>query len=93
MDSVLIQEVILNLVENAIKYTPIGGQVFVKSMEVDDRVIVIVQDSGVEFVKADQRRFFEKFQKPIHTGSTHKRNWVGSLFGKFLLSFMMEQFF
>lgn len=87
VDSVLIQEVILNLVENAIKYTPIGGQVFVKSMEVDDRVIVIVQDSGVGICKADQKKVFEKFQRALSIQDQHIK---GTGLGLYLVKFFVE---
>ncbi len=86
VDAVLIHEVILNLIENAIKYTPEGGRVGVSSQEVDGRVIVMVEDSGVGIPETEQAHVFEKFFRGEH-GKSHPR---GSGLGLYLVKYFVE---
>jgi two-component system phosphate regulon sensor histidine kinase PhoR len=73
-DTNLIQEVIHNLIENALKYTPAGGQVVVKSEEKDDNVIVVVEDTGPGIAPEEQKEIWGKFtrgrQLPVETKGT-----------------------
>jgi signal transduction histidine kinase len=63
-DEQKIKQLILILVDNAIKYTPEGGKVVValESVE-DDRVIFSVQDSGIGIAPEDQEKIFERFYR------------------------------
>lgn len=85
LDSVLIQEVILNLTENAIKYTPEGGTITVRSREVDDRVYFEVEDTGLGIPEEDQKRIFEKF---VRAGD--KEAVKGSGLGLYLVKYFIE---
>ena len=61
-DPVLLDRVLHNLVDNAIKYTPSGGTVTVLARPVDDdKVLFGIKDSGVGISPIDQPRLFEKF--------------------------------
>jgi signal transduction histidine kinase len=62
-DRTLLQEVILNLIENAIKYTPPGGRVLITSQETDDNVKVIVQDTGPGIAADEQAKIWGKFTR------------------------------
>ena len=85
-DAILIQEVILNLVDNAIKYTPEGGVVEVKSQEIDDQVIISVKDNGSGIPKEDQAKIFQKFYR----GENQKMNTKGSGIGLYLVKYFIE---
>lgn len=52
-----------NLVGNAIKYTPRGGQVQVKLDVTEQGVRIVVRDTGIGISPADQARIFEKFYR------------------------------
>ncbi len=64
-DQTLLRQAIGNLVDNAIKYTPAGGQVSV-GMEikpVENEVVLHVTDTGIGIAQEDQLRLFEKFYR------------------------------
>jgi two-component system phosphate regulon sensor histidine kinase PhoR len=86
VDSVLIQEVILNLIENAIKYTPESGQITVQTKEVDDKVIFSVRDSGPGISQEDRARIFEKFYR----GQAQATQTKGTGLGLFLVKYFVE---
>ena len=50
-----------NLIDNAIKYTPDGGEVAVEVSVKDGNVILSVRDSGIGIPAADRARVFERF--------------------------------
>jgi signal transduction histidine kinase len=54
-------QVLDNLVSNALKFTPEGGEVHVRLAERDGNVCLEVSDSGMGISPADQRRLFERF--------------------------------
>lgn len=86
LDTTLIQEVILNLVENAIKYTPPGGQVTVTSQEKDDNVFFIVQDTGPGIPPDEQTQIWGKFTR----GSQVLTETGGSGLGLYLVKYFIE---
>lgn len=62
-DQALLQQAIYNLVENALKYTPNGGQVTVRLKIQGDSMLFSVQDTGIGVSAVDQARLFEKFYR------------------------------
>lgn len=60
-DQVRLRQLLLNLVSNAIKYTPRGGTVTLGLARVDDRAVVTVRDTGIGIAAADVPFIFERF--------------------------------
>ncbi|MCJ7534438.1 MAG: ATP-binding protein [Anaerolineales bacterium] len=60
-DQALLQQALFNLVDNAIKYTNPGGDVFIRLQTSEDQVVYIVEDNGIGISPADQQNLFEKF--------------------------------
>jgi signal transduction histidine kinase/ligand-binding sensor domain-containing protein len=56
-----VQKIILNLLSNAFKYTPNGGNIEVRIYQEDDCVCVSVADSGEGVSNADKEHIFERF--------------------------------
>ena len=56
-------EVLQNLLDNAIQYTPSGGQIMVSASGDGSEVTFTVSDTGIGIPKADQPRIFERFYR------------------------------
>jgi signal transduction histidine kinase len=56
-----IREMLLNMVTNAIKYTPPGGAVSLKLEQKEDAVVFTVRDSGIGIAAGDLPHIFERF--------------------------------
>ena len=65
-------QIIVNLLSNAVRYSPPGSSVWIRSEVDDDLAAVIVADQGKGIAKADQARIFEKFERidPNEPGGT-----------------------
>ncbi|MGH7567945.1 MAG: sensor histidine kinase, partial [Gemmatimonadales bacterium] len=61
VDRSRIRQLILNLVENAVKYTPRGGNVRVELSQADGRVTLTVADTGVGIAAGDLPHVFDRF--------------------------------
>ena len=62
-DPDLLQEMCINLVDNAIKYNTEGGEVKVSVQPLVDEAILSVADSGIGIEKEHQTRIFERFYR------------------------------
>ncbi|HEY3342367.1 MAG TPA: ATP-binding protein [Anaerolineae bacterium] len=62
-DAALIEQVLINLLENALKYTPPGSPIDITAHVGGRDLIVAVGDHGPGLVKGDQERIFEKFYR------------------------------
>ena len=63
MDGARVKQVLLNLVGNAVKFTPEGGRVWVRAGSKDEAVRVEVGDTGPGIAVGDQERIFLEFQQ------------------------------
>lgn len=64
------------LLTNACKYTPLGGLITVSAQHIEERLQVIVTNSGVEIPEAELPRVFEKFYR-IPTSDRHHQGGTG----------------
>ena len=63
VDGLMIQSVLVNLLENAVKYTPSGGGIEITAEEETEGVIVSVADSGPGLAPGEEKRVFDKFYR------------------------------
>ncbi len=68
-DGVRLRQVLANLIDNAVKYSPEGELVEVRATAVNGRVVVDVTDRGNGIAPADQRLVFEKFGRVSGTSA------------------------
>jgi len=60
-DPNLLKEILSNLLNNAIKYTPVKGQITFKSTQDNQWITIEVQDTGYGIPNAQKKRVFSKF--------------------------------
>ena len=62
-DSSRLKQVLIILLDNAIKYTPGKGETFVSLQTKGDKIILQVKDSGIGIAKEDQKHLFQRFYR------------------------------
>jgi len=62
-DSAKVKQMLLNLVSNAIKFTPSGGRIDIRVRRLESWVEIAVSDSGIGIAKEDLGRLFAEFQQ------------------------------
>jgi len=61
MDKDRIEQVILNVISNAIKYTGEGGRIDIDALKMEKKAVVTVTDNGIGIPETEQSRVFERF--------------------------------
>ncbi|MCA9139592.1 MAG: PAS domain-containing sensor histidine kinase [Planctomycetales bacterium] len=78
-----LQAALVNLVGNAVKYTPVGGEIVVRCGVQDDWVRIDIQDNGPGIVSDEQEKVFEKFFRGSNVSETESRgNGLGLAFAR-----------
>ena len=74
-DRRLLEIILQNLLDNALRFTPEGGQVTFETARTDDGVRLTVRDTGCGIAPADQKRVFERFYQvnPARSGQVSQR--------------------
>lgn len=62
-DPDMLAQVLINLVDNAIKYTPAGGQIIIRARVAEENVKVEVEDTGIGIPPENLPRIFERFYR------------------------------
>jgi signal transduction histidine kinase len=62
-DQELINRLILNLLDNAVKYTPQGGEISLALERRNGNAEIVVRDTGIGIPEADQSRVFDRFYR------------------------------
>ncbi len=88
-DAQLLRQAILNLVSNAVKYTPAKGNIRVQIGRDKDQVLWSVKDSGIGIPKSDQGKLFEKFYR---AGNVLSVETEGTGLGLYLVRLIMDRF-
>lgn len=62
-DEELIRRMILNLLDNAVKYTPEGGEISLALSRQNGNAEIVVRDTGIGIAASDQQRVFDRFYR------------------------------
>jgi PAS domain S-box-containing protein len=76
-DPIRIRQMIDNLIANAIKYSPEGGEIHINLMSTDDQIILQVADNGPGIPLEDQARIFEKFYRASNVAKIDRGSGLG----------------
>lgn len=71
-----IEQVLINLVSNAVKYTPDGGNIEIFAGSIYNEVYIKVKDNGIGIPKSDINRIFERFYR-VDKARTRKAGGTG----------------
>ncbi len=88
-DAQLLRQAILNLVSNAVKYTPSDGEIRIQLGRDGDRVLWSVKDTGIGIPKADIGKLFEKFYRASNALAVETE---GTGLGLYLVRLIIERF-
>ena len=69
VDATLVVQVFVNLLDNALKYTPAGTRIRISAVPDDDFVRISVEDEGPGLPQGNPARLFEKFQRGNDEGT------------------------
>ena len=70
LDAVLIGQVLTNLLDNAVKYTPTGSPIEIRAEAAEDGLAVSVTDHGAGLPSGEEQRVFDKFYRARPEGAT-----------------------
>ena len=76
IDSVHMTNVVSNLFDNAIKYTPSKPEIFIETRNIDQYIQVAVKDNGIGISRTNQKKVFERFYR-VPTGNVHNVKGFG----------------
>ncbi len=88
-DTLAFTSVVINLIENAIKYSPEQTEIKVTLIEDEDNVLLSVADSGIGISDEDKSKVFEKFYR---VGNEDTRKTKGTGLGLYIVKRVVEIF-
>ena len=80
--------VMVNILDNAIKYNDNSPEIFIKTLNIGSRILIEIKDNGIGMSKAVQSKIFEKFYRK-QTGDLHdvKGHGLGLAYVKKIIAF------
>lgn len=81
-DRTLLQRVIENILDNALRYTPTSGRVSVAMRAGDEEVAIVVSNTGPSIALSERARIFKKFARLEKTGVERGNAGLGLYFCK-----------
>jgi signal transduction histidine kinase len=82
-----IEEMVVNLLLNAIKYTPENGTVELKANRRDDSVLIEITDTGIGIPREEQGKIFDEF---FRATNARKVEWDGTGLGLSIVKHIVE---
>lgn len=76
LDKDSIEQVFLNVLSNAMKYTEEEGQIYIDTYKEDEKIIISIKDNGIGISHEDQARIFERFYR-VEKGRSRELGGTG----------------
>ncbi len=89
LDPRLLSQIVWNLVDNALNYTPSGGSVRISVSNASGPVTLVVEDTGPGLVRADPEMIFERFTR-ADEARTHNSEIGGTGLGLAIVKAVVE---
>ncbi|HEY9501437.1 MAG TPA: ATP-binding protein, partial [Pyrinomonadaceae bacterium] len=86
-DDELLRRMLLNLLDNAIKYTPDGGEIFVELQRQNGNARLIVRDTGIGISATEQAHVFDRFYR---VDKARSRSLGGAGLGLSIVNWIVE---
>ena len=83
-----VKEVLINLVGNAIKYTPAGGKVIINHQLQEGQLVTNIKDNGIGMSREEQQKLFQKFYR---VKNSNTKNIQGTGLGLFIVKEIVEK--
>ncbi|MBI2031619.1 MAG: PAS domain S-box protein [Candidatus Levybacteria bacterium] len=83
-----IRQVLINLINNAIKYSPDGGKIITTIRPINEKINVSVKDDGIGINKEDQRKIFDRFYQ---VSDSIGANYTGLGMGLYISNEIIKQ--
>ena len=90
IDKERIYDVVSNLITNAIKYTPPGGKITIRSKIENDFYIISIEDNGIGFTEEEKKHLFKEFGKIERYGQGWDVDAEGTGLGLFIAKKIIE---
>jgi len=81
-------QVLDNLLDNAVKYTPRGGKITIRALRRDGQAVLEVEDTGIGISAADRERIFERF---FRTDRARSRDTGGTGLGLAIVKHLAQR--
>lgn len=89
-DKSRLSQSIINLISNAIKNTPSGGKIFIKTLETGNFIDIIIKDTGVGLTMEEKQKLFQKFGKIERYGQNLDVDIEGAGLGLYISKEIVE---
>jgi signal transduction histidine kinase len=89
-DLKMLREVLSNLIDNAIKYTPAGGGIWVQVQEQGNRQAIVIADTGAGIPPQDLPRLFERHYRGVQAQTEIPGSGLGLAIARELLQAMQS---
>ncbi len=83
-----LKQALLNLIRNAINFTPEGGKIDISAQKTGDRIEISITDTGVGIAKEDLERIFQPFERTAT--ARHTTGYAGAGLGLTLVKNIVE---
>ncbi len=88
IDTTSFQSILLNLFENAVKYSPESSTITISLKKFNDKIVLTVADEGVGISDIEKENIFKKFYR---VGREETRKTKGTGLGLYIVNYLTEQ--